>query len=76
MPDENSNLNDLNDRFKNSHYVQIENENSLDRNPFDELSPNADASTNVFEKDEKDSVDITAPYDDEKALIIEEEMGQ
>ena len=56
-------------------YVPVENENSLDRNPYDELSPRADASENVFEIDPDDSVDITAAYDDSKAQIIENELN-
>lgn len=55
-------------------YVPVENENSTDRDPYDELSPRADASNNTFEVDPDDSVDITAEYDDAKAQLIENEL--
>ena len=55
-------------------YTPIKNENATDRNPYDQLSPEADASTNVFEKNPDDSVDITAEYDENKAQAIENEL--
>lgn len=58
----------------NDIYVPVENECATDRDPYDELSPQADASQNTFEIDPDDSVDITAAYDDEKAQNIENEL--
>lgn len=55
-------------------FQPVANENATDRNPYDTLSPEADASDNVFEKDPDDSVDITAEYDDAKAQAIENEL--
>ncbi len=52
----------------------LSNENSRDRDPYDGLSPDADASNNEFEKNPDDSVDITAPYDDAKAQSIEQNL--
>lgn len=55
-------------------YITVNNENATDRNPYDQLSPKADASTNIFEHDPDDSVDITAEYDEDKAQAIENEL--
>lgn len=55
-------------------FQPVENENATDRNPYDTLSPAADASVNIFEENPDDSVDITAEYDDDKARIIETEL--
>jgi hypothetical protein len=55
-------------------FQPVDNENATDRNPYDNLSPKADASINTFEKDPDDSVDITAEYDDTKAQAIENEL--
>lgn len=55
-------------------FIQLNNENSIDRVPDDTISPDVDASINPFEKDPDDSVDITADYDDSKAQAIESEL--
>lgn len=55
-------------------FQPVNNENATDRDPYDNLSPEADASVNTFEKDPNDSVDITAEYDDVKAQEIENEL--
>ena len=52
----------------------VANESSDDRNPWDSLSPQADASNNAFETNPNDSVDITAEYNDDKALSLEEQL--
>lgn len=52
----------------------LNNENALDRDPSDDISPQSDASVNQFEHDPDDSVDITAPYDDTKAQAIEQNL--
>lgn len=57
-----------------NNFVQLDNENSVDRAPDDNISPDIDASVNPFEKDPDDSVDITAEYDDAKAQAIESEL--
>lgn len=55
-------------------FQPVGNETATDRNPYDTLSPEADASVNIFEKNPDDSVDITAEFDDDKAQIIEVEL--
>lgn len=55
-------------------YQPVANENATDRNPYDALSPEVDASVNIFEQNPDDSVDITAEYDDQKAQAIENEL--
>lgn len=55
-------------------FQPVGNETATDRNPYDDLSPQADASVNTFEKNPDDSVDITAEYDDDKAQAIENEL--
>lgn len=55
-------------------FQPVGNETATDRNPYDGLSPQADASVNTFEKNPDDSVDITAEYDDDKAQAIENEL--
>lgn len=55
-------------------YIPVNNENATDRDPYDHLSPEVDASVNVFEENPDDSVDITAEYDEGKAQAIEEDL--
>lgn len=55
-------------------YKPVNNENATDRDPYDQLSPEVDASVNVFEENPDDSVDITAEYDEDKAQAIEEDL--
>lgn len=55
-------------------FQPVGNETATDRNPYDTLSPEADASDNVFEQNPDDSVDITAEYDDDLAQNIESEL--
>ncbi len=54
----------------------LPNENSTDRDHFDGISPDADASTNPFEVNPDDSVDITGEYNDTEAQALETEMRQ
>lgn len=55
--------------------INLNNENATDRNPYDQLSPEVDASNNPFEIDPDDSVDITTKYDDKTAQEIETKLA-
>lgn len=55
-------------------FIQNRNENATDRDPSDDISPQANAANNPYEENPDDSVDITSPYDDTKAQEIEEEL--
>lgn len=56
-------------------FIQLDNENSIDRTPDDSISPTVDASNNEFEKNPDDSVDITAPFDQAVSEEIETELS-